>query len=58
MYDFSTKVTQNITLTAKYTKDVVISYIIEDVPKTSQWNTAFELHKVYTVLSCMIHRGL
>jgi len=34
LYDFSTKVTQNITLTAKYTKDVVISYIIEDVPNS------------------------
>lgn len=34
LYDFSTKVTQNITLTAKYTKDVVVSYIIEDVPNS------------------------
>lgn len=33
-FDFTTTVSSNLTLTAKYTKDVVVSYVIEDVPNS------------------------
>lgn len=41
-FDFATTISSNITLTAKYTKDVVVSYVIEDVP-----NTLYKQAKLY-----------